>query len=113
VETYTTLVEWMKDCTRFQCETALQEEEVASGGVSFLDEVCEFPHYKYRGHIMQVDDLNYGKVLIGASGFIGMNTPGRVKWIGRPVGQDNEDVFRRLAGLNREDLSKMKKGGVI
>ena len=42
VETYTTLVEWMKDCTRFQCETALQEEEVASGGVSFLDEVCEF-----------------------------------------------------------------------
>jgi hypothetical protein len=62
---------------------------------------------------MQVDDLNYGKVLIGASGFIGMNTPGRVKWIGRPVGQDNEDVFRRLAGLNREDLSKMKKGGVI
>src|SRR5659263_394253 len=33
VETYTTLVEWMKDCTRFQCETALQEEEVASGGV--------------------------------------------------------------------------------
>ena len=25
VETYTTLVEWMKDHTRFECETALQE----------------------------------------------------------------------------------------
>lgn len=113
VETYTTLVEWMKDLTRYECETALQEEEVASGGVSFLDEVCEFPHYKYRGHIEIVDDLNYGKVLIGGSGFIGMNTPGRIKWVGRTVGQDNEDIFRRLAGLNREDLASLKKGGVI
>jgi len=107
------MCEWTKDKTRNQCETALQEEEVASGGVSFLDEVCEFPHYKYRGHVEIVDDLNFGKVLIGASGFIGMNTPGRIKWVGRTTGQDNEDVFRRLAGLDREGLAAFKKGGVI
>jgi crotonobetainyl-CoA:carnitine CoA-transferase CaiB-like acyl-CoA transferase len=103
----------MKDCTRFQCETALQEEEVASGGVSFIDEVCEFPHYKYRGHVRMVDDGEYGKVLLGGSSFIGSNTPGRIKWIGRPVGKDNEDVYRGLAGLNRQDLASLKKGGVI
>jgi hypothetical protein len=60
-----------------------------------------------------VDDVNYGKVLIGASSFIGNNTPGRIKWIGRTVGQDNEDVYRRLAGLDREGLAKLKKGGAI
>jgi crotonobetainyl-CoA:carnitine CoA-transferase CaiB-like acyl-CoA transferase len=113
VETYTTLVEWMKDCTRFQCETALQEEEVASGGVSFLDEVCEFPHYKYRGHVRLLDDGEYGQVLLGGSSFIGQKTPGRIKWIGRPVGKDNEDVYRGLAGLNRQQLASLKKGGVI
>jgi len=42
-----------------------------------------------------------------------MNTPGRIKWIGRTVGQDNEDVFRRLAGLNRESLTTLRKGGII
>jgi crotonobetainyl-CoA:carnitine CoA-transferase CaiB-like acyl-CoA transferase len=103
----------MKDHTRFECETALQEEEVASGGVSFIDEVCEFPHYKYRGHLKLVDDNNYGNVLIGASSFIGSNTPGRINWVGRTVGQDNEDVYRRLLGLDRESLGKLKKGGVI
>lgn len=113
VETYTTLVDWMKDHTRYECETALQEEEVASGGVSFFDEVCEFPHYKYRGHIKLVDDRFYGKVLIGATPFIGYKTPGRVKWIGRPTGFDNEDVYRRLAGLTRADMDKLQKGGVI
>ena len=41
------------------------------------------------------------------------NTPGRIKWIGRPVGKDNEDVYRGLAGLNRQELASLKKGGVI
>jgi len=113
VETYTTLVEWMKDCTRYECETALQEEEVASGGVSFIDEVCEFPHYKYRGHIKLQDDIEYGNVLLGASSFIGSGTPGRIKWIGRPVGRDNESVYRALAGLTRHELAALSKGGVI
>ena len=30
VETYTTLVEWMKDCTRYECETALQVEHMVN-----------------------------------------------------------------------------------
>lgn len=113
VETYATLCEWMKDKTRFECETGLQEEEVASGGVCFIDEVCEFEHYKYRGHIEMLDDAEYGQVLIGASSFIGQKTPGRIKWVGRPVGKDTDDVLRRLAGLNRDDLSKLREGGVI
>jgi crotonobetainyl-CoA:carnitine CoA-transferase CaiB-like acyl-CoA transferase len=52
-------------------------------------------------------------VLLGGSSFIGQNTPGRIKWIGRPVGKDNEDVYRGLAGLNRQELASLKKGGVI
>ncbi|RMG60954.1 MAG: CoA transferase [Deltaproteobacteria bacterium] len=113
VKTYTCLVEWMREHTRYECETALQEEEVASGGVAFIDEVCEFPHYKYRGHLEVIDDTLYGKVLIGSSVFIGYRTPGRVKWIGRPTGYDNEDVYRRLLGFTRYDLEKYKKLGVI
>jgi crotonobetainyl-CoA:carnitine CoA-transferase CaiB-like acyl-CoA transferase len=113
VKTYTCLVEWMKDHSRDVCETALQEEEVASGGVSFFDEVCEFPHYKYRGHVELVEDTLYGHVLIGSSAFIGYRTPGRVKTIGRPTGYDNDDVYRRLLGFNRDTFKKYKKAGVI
>ena len=113
VETYTTFSEWFKDNTRYEAETKLQAEEVASGGVSFFDEVCEFPHYKYRGHLEVIDDLHYGKVLLGASAFLGQRTPGRVKWIGRPTGSDNEDVYRRLLGFTKADLDVLQKKGVI
>src|SRR6266545_3085335 len=113
VETYTSLCEWMKDNTRSEAETKLQAEEVASGGVSFIDEVSEFPHYKYRGHLEIIDDVQYGKVLIGASAFLGQRTPGRVKWIGRPTGHDNEDVYRGLLGLTKADMDGLKQKGVV
>ncbi len=113
VETYTSLCEWMKDSTRSEAETKLQAEEVASGGVSFIDEVCEFPHYKYRGHMEVIDDVLYGKVLIGSSAFLGQRTPGRVKWVGRPTGYDNEDAYRRLIGFTKADMDNLKEKGVI
>ncbi len=113
VETYTSLCEWMKDNTRSEAENKLQAEEVASGGVSFIDEVSEFPHYKYRGHLEVIDDVFFGKVLIGSSAFLGQRTPGRVKWIGRPTGHDNEDVYRGLLGLTKADMDGLKQKGVV
>ena len=39
--------------------------------------------------------------------------PARLKWIGRPVGYDNEDVYRRLLGFTRDDFERLKKQGAI
>jgi hypothetical protein len=60
-----------------------------------------------------IDDVHYGKVLIGSSAFIGQRTPGRVKWIGRPTGYDSEDVYRRLIGLTKAEMDSLKAKGVI
>ena len=52
-------------------------------------------------------------MLIGTTPFVQEKTPGRLKWLGRPVGYDNEDVYRRLLGFTREDFERLKKAGVI
>jgi crotonobetainyl-CoA:carnitine CoA-transferase CaiB-like acyl-CoA transferase len=113
VETYTALCEWMKDQTRAECEAKLQAEEVASGGVYYPDEVAEFPHFKYRGHVGTLQDRYYGELLYATSAFLQEKTPGRVKWLGRPLGIDNEEVYKRLLGLGRSDLERLAKRGVI
>jgi crotonobetainyl-CoA:carnitine CoA-transferase CaiB-like acyl-CoA transferase len=113
VETYTTLSEWFKDNTRLEAETKLQAEEVASGGVTFTDEVAEFPHFKYRGHVMQIDDMLYGKVLHAPPPQLAQKAPPRLKWIGRPTGYDNEEVYRRIFGFKKDDMDRLKKQGVI
>jgi crotonobetainyl-CoA:carnitine CoA-transferase CaiB-like acyl-CoA transferase len=113
VKTYTNLVDWMKTKSRAEAEKGFLSEEVASGGVLYIDEVAEYPQFKYRGHVAKVDDPLYGPVVYGATVFKGEKVPGRVKWLGRPVGYDNDDVYRRLLGLTRDDMKQLSSEGVI
>ncbi len=113
VKTYTLLCEWLKDNTRSEAERKLVRQEVASGGVMAIHEVAEYPHFKYRKQVEEFDDQLYGKLLVGSSPNLAEKIPARLKWIGRPVGHDNEEVYRRLLGLTREDFERLGKQGVI
>ena len=113
VKTYTLLCEWLKDNTRAEAERKLVRQEVASGGVMAVHEVAEYPHFKYRGQVTEFDDQLYGKVLVGSSPNLAEKVPARLKWLGRPVGHDTEDVYRRLLGFTREDFARLKKQEVI
>jgi crotonobetainyl-CoA:carnitine CoA-transferase CaiB-like acyl-CoA transferase len=113
VKTCTILTDWMKDWTREECRAKLLAEEVAAGGVSFIDEVAEEPHYKYRGMVRAIDTSHYGKVLFCGSLFYGHRTPGRVKDLGRPVGYDNSDVYRKFCNFDTAKLNELYGKGLI
>jgi crotonobetainyl-CoA:carnitine CoA-transferase CaiB-like acyl-CoA transferase len=113
VKTYTLLSEWGKDLTRLESEGALFEEEVAAGGVLFTDEVSEYKHFKYRVHVAMVDTEHYGPILYGTSPLQSHRTPARVRFMGRPVGYDNDDVYRRLCGLTTSALISLREANVI
>ena len=91
----------------------LLAQQVASGGVNYIDEVAEDPHFKYRGHVDEIDDRLYGKVLYGTTPALGDKCPGRLKWIGRPLGYDNNDVYLKLLGLGPGEVAALKKRGVV
>lgn len=113
VKTYTQLSDWLSDNSRAEAERKLLGQQVASGGVTYIDEVAEYPHFKYRGHVAEVDDALYGKILYGTTPFIQHKAPGRLKWMGRPTGYDNEDVYRRLLGFTRDELADLKSKSVV
>jgi len=60
-----------------------------------------------------VDDALYGKVLYGTNPIFAEKTPSRLKWIGRPIGYDNKDVYSRLLGFPKRKLNELSKEGVI
>ena len=113
IKTYTLLCEWLKDNSRTEAEAKLSKQQVASGGVQYVNEVAEFPHFKYRGHVAMTDSPHYGKILYGTTPFLQHRTPGRLKWLGRPVGYDNQDVYRRLLGFTTADFTRLKEAGVL
>jgi crotonobetainyl-CoA:carnitine CoA-transferase CaiB-like acyl-CoA transferase len=87
---------------------------VATGRLETPSEVLQRDHWKERQTFVTVDDPHYGKLLIQNSTFKMMTeTPGRIKWVCRPVGADNEYVYQKYLGLGGAKLMGLKEQGVI
>jgi crotonobetainyl-CoA:carnitine CoA-transferase CaiB-like acyl-CoA transferase len=113
IKTYTLTTRWLRDINRVQAEEKLLEYEIAAGPVLYIDEVCEFPHFKYRPWVYNCE-TDYGTVLYGTSqNAFQMKTPHRVKWLGRRLGKDTYEIYRRWAGLGPRKVDEFKGKGVI
>ncbi|MCS7119084.1 MAG: CoA transferase [Archaeoglobaceae archaeon] len=87
---------------------------VVTGRLNSPKEVLEIEHFKIKDAFVERKDPHYGKVLVQNSLFRFMSrTPGRVKWICRPIGADNEFIYLKYLGLGKEKLKKLKENGVI
>ena len=70
------------------------------------------PQVKALGAITTVEDEELGPIQMQNVMFRMLGTPGRIRWSGRRLGQDNELVYGRL-GISAERLVALKAGGVI
>ena len=85
----------------------------AAGAAQNVAEICRHHHFLDRGSILEVEDPLYGKILIQGTRPSFSGSPGRIKWVSRPMGWDNEAVFRRYCGLSRDALKQLEAEGVL
>lgn len=87
---------------------------VATGRLETPSEVLQREHWKERRTFVTVRDPHYGELLVQNSTFKTMTkTPGRIKWVCRPVGADNEYIYQKYLGLGGTQLAAMKDSGVV
>ena len=67
IKTYTVTTKWLRDINRIEAEQKLMEYEIAAGPILYIDEVAEFPHFKYRPWVNTIEDEQYGTVLYAES----------------------------------------------
>ena len=114
IKTYTVTTKWLRDTNRIEAEQKLMEYEIAAGPILYIDEVSEFPHFKYRPWVNTIEDEQYGTLLYAESTTAYQyRTPGRVKWLGRPLGHDNGEIYKRYLGFGPSKLRELKDKGVI
>jgi len=66
-----------------------------------------------RGIFTPVKDPVYGEVVVAQAQHKMTETPIRTKWVCRPVGYDNEDIYRKFMGFGPSELKKLKKAQII
>jgi crotonobetainyl-CoA:carnitine CoA-transferase CaiB-like acyl-CoA transferase len=114
IKTYTVTTKWLRDINRIEAEQKLMEYEIAAGPVLYIDEVAEFPHFKYRPWVNTIETQFYGTVMYSEScGAYQHRTPARVKDLGRPLGYDNGEIYKKYLGYGPMKLRELKAKGVI
>ena len=114
IKTYSVTTKWLRDINRIEAETKLMEYEIAAGPILYIDEVAEFPHFKYRPWVNTIETQFYGTVMYAEScGAYQHRSPARVKDLGRPLGFDNGEIYKRYLGYGPMKLRELKAKGVI
>ncbi len=104
---------WAGSKTVEQVEELGSRLGFAATRVLSAQDVYESPHFRERGTIQQYDDCLYGDMVQHCYPPRLSDTPSRIKWSSRPLGFDNEYVFKKLLGLTRPAISKLEEEGVI
>ena len=107
------ITKWTKQHTMDELNQMALKGDFAASGVFTTKEIYEHPHFLDRAVVMEVDDPLYGKVLIQGTMPNFSETPGRIKWISRPLGWDNETLLRKYLGLSQQKLWALELEGVI
>ncbi|MFT5530506.1 MAG: crotonobetainyl-CoA:carnitine CoA-transferase CaiB-like acyl-CoA transferase [Candidatus Poriferisodalaceae bacterium] len=78
---------WVAKRTLADATAAFEKAQAAAAPVLNMAQLAEDPHVIARGSIVEVDGVPMQGLIARLS-----RTPGAVKWVGRPLGADNDDV---------------------
>ncbi|MEV7015448.1 CoA transferase [Streptomyces sp. NPDC093991] len=103
---------WIARHTRADVLAAFEKAEAAAAPVQDVRDVMADPQYQALGTITTVDDPELGPLRMQNVLFRLSDTPGAVRWAGRPHGADTEEVLTGL-GLTPADLAELRAEGAL
>jgi crotonobetainyl-CoA:carnitine CoA-transferase CaiB-like acyl-CoA transferase len=100
---------WIGERDYDQVMSAFEAAGAAIAPIYDISQAVEDPQYRALDTFTEVEDEDLGPIRMQNVAFRMLGTPGRVRFSGRGLGQDNETVYGEL-GLDLEDL---RSRGVI
>jgi crotonobetainyl-CoA:carnitine CoA-transferase CaiB-like acyl-CoA transferase len=91
----------------------MAENEVVASKIYSAQDIVEDPIYIERGDVIEIDDYELGPVRMQAA-FPKMANHGGTVWrTGAALGQDNNQVYENIVGLDPTEIERLQKIGVI
>ncbi len=77
------------------------------------EETMKDANWLDRGIFSPVKDPVYGELVVAQAQHKMTETPIRTKWVCRPVGYDNEQIYLKYMGFKPSRLKRLKEAGII
>jgi len=92
---------------------AFEDAGAALAPIYDIEQLLNDPHVQARETITTVDDEDLGPLKMQNVMFRLLGTPGSIRYPGRKIGQDTDEVYRSLLGLDDDELTKLRDAGTI
>lgn len=104
---------WIARHDLSQVIEAFEEAEAAVAPVYDIEQIMKDPQYEALGSIATIEDAELGSVRMQNVMFRMSDTPGRIRWAGRGLGEDNSTIYCDELGLTEDDLAELTDKGVL
>jgi len=104
---------WIAERTAAEVQAAFEAEQAVIGPIYSIADIFSDPQYLARETITTVDDPILGPAKVQNAVPRLVDTPGRVRHLGRRLGQDNDEVLGGELGHTPEELRAWEAAGVI
>jgi formyl-CoA transferase len=105
--------QWSATVSSGELLERLRAAAVPSGLLYSPADMMDDAHMRARGSLVEVPTEGYGPVTMQATFPVLSETPGSVRWGGRPLGADTDGVLRDVLGLSEDRVAALRDSGVI
>lgn len=104
--------DWIAQRNRDEVLQAFNEAGAAISPVYNAQDLVEDPHVRETGMLVEVPDEDLGPVLQHNVMWRMTDSPGRIRFTGRGLGQDTDSVLAEL-GYDEHQIATLRKNGVV
>lgn len=104
---------WIAERTLPELEQAFEEAGVALAPVYNARDLVEDEHIQQTRMLTHVQDEDLGQVLMHNTMWRAQKAPGRIRFTGRSLGADTEDILHRQLGLDEEQIRDLRERRII
>ncbi|MCI3222312.1 CaiB/BaiF CoA-transferase family protein [Streptomyces sp. NP-1717] len=103
---------WIARHSRDDAIAAFEKAEAAIAPVHDIGDVMSDPQYRALGTVTEVQDPELGPIRMQNVLFRLSETPGSIRWAGRPHGADTDAVLTEL-GLSAPEIAGLREEGAL
>lgn len=108
------ITRWFSGHDADEIEETMRRARVPCSRINTVAECMEHPHFRSRDDFVTYTDQTLGREVCAFGVFPKLSaTPGRI-WRGAPtLGQDTDEILRRILGRSEADIARLHAEGVV